>query len=178
MFPILGYLVEKSSQLLRKETAMSSPTLVIAIGNVYRNDDGVGPAVIRMLQAKGLADTSCLESNGDGAALIEAWTAADKVILIDAVASGAKPGTIHRLDALAQPLPACLAFPSTHAFGVAEAVQLAHALRQLPTSLLLYGIEGKNFAVGTTLSPEVEAAAHEVVEQILQEVQGQHRITH
>jgi hydrogenase maturation protease len=150
---------------------MSSPSLLIGIGNTYRSDDGVGLVVIRELRAKELPETFCVESNGDGAALIDAWTNASKVILIDAVSSGAKPGTIHRFDALTQPIPAVLSFPSTHAFGVAEAVQLAGALHQLPASLLVYGIEGKNFSAGTSLSPEVEDAAHEVVEQILKEVQ-------
>ena len=151
---------------------MPSPTLLIGIGNAYRNDDGVGPVVIRELQAKGLPDTSCIESDGDGATLIDAWSTDSKVILIDAVSSGAKPGTIHRFDALAQPIPASLSFLSTHAFGVAEALRLARALHRLPASLLVYGIEGKNFAVGADLSPEVEHAAHEVVEQIVKEFQA------
>ena len=145
---------------------MSSPILLIGVGNAYRSDDGVGLVVIRALQAKELPDTSCIESNGDGGALMEAWASPNKVILIDAVASGAKPGTIHRFDALTQPLPADLSFLSTHAFGVAEALQLAHALHRLPASLVVYGIEGKNFTAGTGLSSEVENAAREVIEQI------------
>jgi hydrogenase maturation protease len=150
---------------------MSSPTLLIGIGNAYRSDDGVGLVVIWALQAKGLPETFCIESNGDGAALIDVWANASKVILIDAVSSGAKPGTIHRFEALTQPIPAVLSFPSTHAFGVAEAVHLARALHQLPASLLVYGIEGKNFATGTSLSSEVENAGREVIEQIVKEVQ-------
>jgi hydrogenase maturation protease len=149
---------------------MSSPILLIGIGNPYRSDDGVGLVVLRELQAKGFPDTSCIESNGDGVALMEAWTTASRVILIDAVSSGVKPGTLHRFDALAQAIPARLSFPSTHAFGVAEALQLARALHQLPASLIVYGIEGKNFTAGTDLSPEVENAAREVVEQIAKEV--------
>jgi hydrogenase maturation protease len=150
---------------------MSSPALLIGIGNAYRSDDGVGLVVIRAVQAKGLPETFCIESNGDGAALIDAWANAGKVILIDAVSSGAKPGTIHRFEALTQPIPAVLSFPSTHAFGVAEAMHLARALHQLPASLLVYGIEGKNFTTGTSLSSEVEKAGREVIEQIVKEVQ-------
>jgi len=149
---------------------MTSPTLLIGIGNAYRSDDGVGLVVIRVLQAKGLPDTLCIESDGDGAALMEAWASASKVILIDAVTPGVKPGTIHHFDALTQPIPAELSFLSTHAFGVAEALQLARSLHRLPASLVVYGIEGKNFTAGTDLSPEVENAAHEVIERITKEV--------
>jgi len=108
---------------------------------------------------------------GNGVTLMETWTTASRVILIDAVSSGAKPGKIHRLDALTQPIPAGFSFPSTHAFGVAEALQLARILRRLPSSLLVYGIEGKNFFAGVSLSSKVENAAREVVEQIVKEVQ-------
>lgn len=150
---------------------MSSAALLIGIGNAYRSDDAVGLVVIRALQAKELPETCCIESNGDGAALIDAWANAGRVILIDAVSSGAKPGTIYRFEALTQPIPTVFSFPSTHAFGVAEAVLLARALHQLPASLLIYGIEGKNFTTGTSLSAEVENAGREVIEQIVKEAQ-------
>jgi hydrogenase maturation protease len=69
-----------------------------------------------------------LEATGEGTALLESWKGADTVILIDAVASGAYPGTIHRLDARAQLLPAGFLHTSSHAFGVAQGVELARAL--------------------------------------------------
>jgi hydrogenase maturation protease len=80
--------------------------------------------------------------------------------------------TIYRFDALRQQLPASYSFSSTHAFGVAEAIQLARALDQLPASLIVYGIEGKKFVAGTELSPEVERAVQEVVELVEREMQG------
>jgi hydrogenase maturation protease len=151
---------------------MQSPILVIGIGNEYRSDDGVGLAAIRKLKARGLPDILLMESNGDGTVLMEAWAAATKVILIDAVYADGKPGTIHRLDALTEAIPTGLSFPSTHTFGVAEALELARALDQLPSSLMVYGIEGKNFLLGVGLSPEVENAVQEVVEQVAHEIQG------
>ena len=59
---------------------------------------------------------------------------------------------------------------STHAFSVAEAVEMARALDQLPPHLIVYGIEGKDFAAGEGLSVEVEAGARKAVEQILKEI--------
>ena len=59
---------------------------------------------------------------------------------------------------------------STHGFGVAEAVELARSLNQLPPQLIIYGIEGKNFADGFGLSPEVEGAAAQVVRRVLLEI--------
>src|ERR1051326_3184018 len=115
---------------------MSRPILIIGIGNEYRSDDGVGLVVARELQAKKLPQTLVTECNGDGAGLMEMWESGTTVILVDAVSSGANPGTIYRLDALTQPIPAFFPFPSTHAFGVAEALRLARALDQLPRYLM------------------------------------------
>jgi hydrogenase maturation protease len=83
--------------------------------------------------------------------------------------SGAAPGTIRRFDASAQPLPKDAFRCSTHAFGVARAIELSRALGELPRSLVVYGIEGKNFAAGVGLSPEVERAVGEVVRRALTE---------
>jgi len=68
-------------------------------------------------------------------------------------------------------MPARYSFHSTHAFGVVEAIELARALHMLPPCLIVYAIEGKNFATGTGLSPEVEKAVQQVVEQVTREVQ-------
>jgi hydrogenase maturation protease len=149
---------------------MLTPIVLIGIGNAYRSDDGVGLAAIKALKARGLPNILITECSGDGTELIEIWETARKVILIDAVSSGAKPGTIYRFDALTQPFPTHFSFQSTHAFGVAEAIELARALDQLPPLLIVYAIEGKNFTTGVGLSPEVENALRKAVEQVEHEV--------
>ena len=145
-------------------------TLIIGLGNEYRGDDAVGLIVVRRLREAAPESVRVLEESGEGAALLESWQDADTVILIDAVHSGAKPGTIHRFDAHVQPIARKFFRFSTHAFGVAEAVELARALGRLPPRLIVYGVEGKTFEAGAGLSPEVEAAAQEVAERVLGEV--------
>jgi hydrogenase maturation protease len=145
-------------------------TLIIGLGNEYRGDDAVGLVVARRLKEAAPQPVQVLEESGDGAALMESWQGAATVILIDAVQSGAKPGTLHRLDARAQPITKKFFRFSTHAFGVAEAVELARALGRLPSRLIVYGVEGKRFEAGVGLSPEIEAAAQQVVERALEEL--------
>ncbi|GLV53500.1 peptidase M52 [Dictyobacter sp. S3.2.2.5] len=153
---------------------MSGRMLVIGIGNGYRSDDGAGLLALRMLKEMQLPDgVTCLESDGDGVWLLDAWAHAERVILIDAVASGACPGALHRLD----PHVTSMAFAgprfcSSHAFGVWEAIQLARALNRLPPDLLIYGIEGECFCAGTTISPVVECAVKEVVKLIWRDIQS------
>jgi hydrogenase maturation protease len=151
-------------------TTGHSKTLLIGVGNVYRSDDGVGIDVVRRIGKQAPAGVSILEASGEGAALLDAWAEAAAVILVDAVQSGAPPGTIHRLDALKEPIPSRFFHYSTHSFSVAEAVELARALNQLPPRLIVFGIEGKNFAAGESLSAEVEEAAAASAARILEEM--------
>ncbi len=143
-----------------------SKLLIIGIGNQYRRDDGVGLLIAHILKEQKLPHTHICEASGEGAALMEAWRGADTVILIDAVLSGAPPGTIHHLDAHAQSIPTNFFSYSTHAFSVAEAIELARILNCLPPRLLLIGIEGQDFAYGMGLSPEVDEAVARVVHSI------------
>lgn len=150
---------------------MSTANMVIGIGNEYRSDDGVGLSVLRALKEKAPAGTVLIECTSAGIDLPETWKAAQIVVLVDAVSSGARPGTIYRLDALAQPIPTDLSFQSTHSFGIAEMIELARILGQLPERLIVYAIEGKDFSLGTGLSAEVESVVQQVVAQVTGEIQ-------
>lgn len=143
-----------------------SSTLVIGIGNLCRGDDGVGRVVARRLRELRLPDVEVREESGEGAALMEAWKNAETVILLDAAQSGAAPGAIHRLDAREGPVPSRFFHYSTHAFSVAEAVELARALDQLPPRLIVYGIEGEDFTAGGKLSPKIGSAVDELVSRV------------
>jgi hydrogenase maturation protease len=134
-------------------------TAVIGLGNEWRSDDGVGPEVARRLDGRVLT--------GEPIGLVEALAGLDEVVLVDAVSSGAPAGTVHMFDASAEPLPVTLfGASSTHTLGLAEAVELARSLGRLPGRVIVYGIEGAGFGFGEGLSPEVEAAAARVVEEV------------
>src|SRR5690349_6789036 len=119
---------------------MGEPVLVIGIGNDYRGDDAAGLAVVRAIRVRQLEQVHVMESDGNCTALLEAWKHASKVILVDAASSGARPGTIHRFDTRTQRLPDGYTLSSTHAFGIAETLKLAHVLSQHPPCLIVYGI--------------------------------------
>jgi hydrogenase maturation protease len=150
----------------------SAPLLIIGIGNIYGSDDGAGIAAVRKLKGRLPPRVRVLEATGEGTALIETWKDATSVILIDAVRSGAPPGTIHRLDARKEKIPAELFLCSSHAFSLAQAIDLARALNQLPQHLVVYGIEAQSFKAGEMLSRPVEEAIGAVVSQVLREARS------
>ncbi len=102
--------------------------------------------------------------------MIESWSGAESVILIDAVVTGAAPGAISVWDARTAPVSRDAFRASTHSFGVAEAVELARALGRLPGSLAIYGIEGTNFERGSRPAPEVLAAVEELARRIAKDL--------
>ncbi len=146
------------------------PALVLAVGNPYRRDDGAGPAVARRLEGRLPAGARLLVREGDLAAALEDWADVRLLVAIDAACSGAAPGTLHRHDAVAGPLPAAYARGSTHAFGLSEALELARVLGRLPARVRVLGIEGRDFDHGEGLSPEVEAAVGRAADEVLKEL--------
>lgn len=145
--------------------------VVIGMGNDYRGDDAAGLAAARRLREHHLPGVTILETGGDAATLLAIWQGADAVIVIDAVSSGAAPGNIVRCAAHAAPLPQRLFAPhSSHAWGLAQAIELARALGELPPHLIVYGIEGESFAARRGLSPPVAQAVEVVVARVLGEL--------
>jgi hydrogenase maturation protease len=140
--------------------------VVIGVGNGWRGDDAAGLEVARRIATAGPDGVRAVALEGEQSGLLEAWTAADDVAIVDACASGAAPGTLHRHDARAAPLPAHLSRSSTHAFGVAEAVELARALDRLPRTLTVYAIEGGSFALGERLTPPVARAVGALADEL------------
>jgi len=144
--------------------------LVIGVGNEYRGDDAVGLVVARRLRQLSLGNVTVIEESGEGTDLMESWKGADTVIIVDAASSGAKPGTIHRIDARAQRIPTGLLRYSTHAFSVGEAVELARAMNRLPPRMVVYGVEGERFDEGTVLSRAVQGSVDAVVDLVLKQL--------
>ncbi|MGB9432280.1 MAG: hydrogenase maturation protease [Candidatus Acidiferrum sp.] len=145
-------------------------TILIGVGNPLRSDDGAGRFVVQRLRSQIPRGVKVLEETGDSTELLGAWKEADLVFLVDAVQSGAPPGTILRLDARVEKLPKWFSRSSTHSFGVAEAIELARTMGELPEQLIVYGIEGLDFSAGTELSPDVAEALPAAANLILQEI--------
>ncbi|MBZ5538529.1 MAG: hydrogenase maturation protease [Acidobacteriia bacterium] len=146
--------------------------LVIGVGNTDRGDDGVGLLVGREVARLGLAGVDVVESQGDVSQLLELFQRYRTVFVIDAICSGNPGGTILCFEANAVPLPQNFSSGSTHALGLAVAIDLAQTLKQLPPRLMVFGVVGQDFAVGSRQSAAVEKAIPEVVARISKEIQS------
>jgi hydrogenase maturation protease len=142
-----------------------SRVVVAAVGNRLRGDDAAGPLVVEALRAAH-APVCLVEAATNPLTLLDAWTPDDTVVVVDAVATGARPGTIHELGGADEGM---IPDPpgSTHGFGLAAVVELARTLGRLPRQLTVIGIEGARFDLGTPAHPAVRRAARVVAERIM-----------
>ena len=119
-------------------------------------------------------------SRGDDAAAgRDPWRAPDLIVLfgsdadvivVDAMVSGARPGSITATEIALGIPPSAVPLrtqSSTHGFGVFEALELTRILGTIPARLTVIGIEGADFSPGAPLSPVLEPAVAQVADLIL-----------
>jgi hydrogenase maturation protease len=137
--------------------------VILGYGNPARGDDAAGPLVAQRLRSLGIdAQVFTL----DGLSLFQSWHDLDDVLVIDAVVTGSKPGTIFEWRADQLKLDR-MNFPaSTHSFGLGEAIELGRALGCLPRRLRVVGIESRDFTPGHPPSPPVAEAIGAATERI------------
>lgn len=148
--------------------------MILGVGSPF-GDDRLGWVAIEALQRSAAlaaatgASLSFAALDRPGALLLAHWHDADRVIVVDAVHSGAPPGTPHRFEsaALAAAEPV-----SSHGFGLASALELARALDCLPSRLVAYGIEIDRSNSGFSLSEPVRHALSGLIREIEREVRG------
>jgi hydrogenase maturation protease len=146
-----------------------SRTVVIGVGNSFRGDDAAGREVARRVQERVRDELEVVVCELEPTRLIDAWEEADTALVVDAVASGAEPGTVHRFDATSEALPSREFRSSTHALGIGETIELARAIGKLPSRIVVFGIEGETFGSGTELSDGAQGGVERAVELVLEE---------
>lgn len=140
---------------------MSRPVVVAGIGNAFRGDDGVGPAVAALVAEN--SDAVDIGPISEPLDLLGRFRNASLAVLIDATRSGSTPGTIRLVDwGEVDASPAT----STHALGLRRVCELASALGEAPRRIVVVGVEGENFSDGNRLSAPVADAIPRAARQI------------
>ncbi|GAA4488399.1 hydrogenase maturation protease [Rhodococcus olei] len=143
--------------------------MVIALGDEFRGDDGVGPAVARALHRAGLP-ARILVSYGDPVELIDWWRDARVAVIVDAVMRpDPRPGRVHVLD----PSDLQVTVAGTHGFDVGAAIALGRALDRMPDRLVIVGVEIADLGPGRGLSRAVTAAAPGVARAVVDVISGE-----
>ena len=146
--------------------------LVLGLGNVLLGDDGVGPAALACLERDYHIppEVRLVDGGTLGLSLLDEIAEARHVILIDAVALDAPPGTLVRLDG-AEVMDAVRNRLSVHQVGVADLLNAARLIGRYPTSVVLLGLVPGLIGLGVARTHVVDAALEALISAILREVQ-------
>jgi hydrogenase maturation protease len=151
---------------------MNNRLRIIGIGSPF-GDDRLGWEAAQALRRSAVMSAvapgriEILVLDRPGAMLPMHWHETDIVILLDAVRSGAAPGTRHYLDA--RDLFGAGVLYSSHGFGVVSAVELAAVLGYMPSRLMLRGMEVDASWTGFSQSPSVTIMLPSFVAAVAQE---------
>ncbi len=157
-----------------------APVLVLGVGNVLLQDDGAGVHLVTQLEQQGAGWNGAvefLEGGTRGLALLEAIAGRSALVMLDAAALGAPPGTVHvRRDEEVLTLShrGCTA----HEGNAGELLAAARLLGELPSRIILVAIEPLLLETGIGLSepvrqaiPAALGAVRQAVEEVLADLE-------
>jgi len=146
----------------------------IGLGRAYRGDDVAGHLVLRELEHRLPATIPCISLEDDLTELIPYLCQYDRIYLIDAYQS-TQPNApkILRLELTNPAQLSSLPTVSSHNLTLKQVLELALALHGSLPAIVFYGLLGKNFQMGSSISPQVKTAISELVHQISRDVQQQ-----
>lgn len=141
--------------------------VVAGMGNEYRRDDGAGPAVASRVAAL-LDDVDDLGPLADPLDLLGRWDDADLAVVVDAVRTGASPGTLAVVDLDEASTGSAPGPPvtSSHGLGLADILRLARAVGNGPRRVVVVGVEGDDFGDGLGLTPAVARAVGDAARRV------------
>ncbi len=144
--------------------------LVLGLGNLLLEDDGVGAAAVAELNARYDAPegTRVLDGGTLGLALLPYLENAGVAILVDAIRTGEPPGTFVRLEGDEVP-PAVATRLSPHQVGVADLLDGARWLDRYPRRVILVGLVPASMELAVGLSPQVAPGLPGLVDRIVEE---------
>jgi hydrogenase maturation protease len=146
-------------------------TVVIGLGNIVLSDDGLGVHVVRRLRDRnGLEDRVELVEGGTAGLLLLPYLAdAERVIIVDAIDTGAPAGSLTRLAGEDWRI-AFAPHLSPHDVGLRDLLGAAQLSGVWPSELVLHGAQPACTAIGTELSEPVAAALDPLTSAVVAEL--------
>lgn len=140
--------------------------VVLGLGNILNRDEGVGVQCLEPLRRRlgPVEGLEILDGGVLGMGLLPLVESTDALLVLDAVDAQKSPGTVVELAGPDIPLYSQVKI-SRHQVTFQEVLQLAQVRNRLPRRLHLVGVQPADVAVGTDLSPVVEAALPAVTER-------------
>lgn len=145
--------------------------LVMGVGNVLLKDEGVGVRVAEELDRRYELPESVevLDGGTAGMELLDTMANRSSVILVDAVKTGAEPGTVVRLAD--DEVPAFFSTKiSPHQVGLSDVLATLAITGEKPKSVVVVGVVPKELGTGLEMSVEVQQKLEEMIDLVVREL--------
>lgn len=146
---------------------------IVGVGNEIMGDDGVGPEVIERLE-NATAETGervrLVDAGTTGFFALEAMSGAERAVVVDAIATGARPGTIHEYRCVDGTFETDVPDMTMHDVSFTEAMVVGRGVYDLPEEIRILGVEPDTVSVGTELSEAVDRAASELADMLAEDI--------
>ena len=143
-------------------------TIIVGIGSEILCDDGVGIHVIRQLRLQPIAaSVNMIELGTAGLSILDTVKGFERLIVIDAIQTGAKPGTIHILTG--DDIARATHLGPSHEADLPTVLALGRVLGSdvIPSDVVVFAIEAEDISTfSEELTPAVAEAVPNVVEKI------------
>jgi hydrogenase maturation protease len=143
-------------------------TVVIGLGSPLMGDDGLGLLALEMLRRDRAFDPPPLLVDGGtwGMNLLPVIEGAERLLLVDAIRAGARPGEVVVIER--QALPRGLGIKlSPHQIDLQEVLALAELRGTLPREAVAIGLEPERVELGVGVSRAVEDGLDALLERIV-----------
>jgi hydrogenase maturation protease len=150
--------------------AASFHVRVLGLGNLMRTDDALGMLASRKLaeDVRFPQEIEVIEGGTLGLDLLHAVHGISHLLVMDAVDTGATPGTLMKFSG--EELVGLPTSKSVHLLGLADLMDVLRLMEASPTEVVLLGVQPESTDWGTDLTPAVEAAQGALVEAALKQV--------
>jgi hydrogenase maturation protease len=157
-----------------KEPNRESHVLVLGVGNVLMQDEGLGVRAVERLQERYHLPPGVRAVDGGvmGLELLPYLEDADRVLILDAVKTDRPPGSLVRIEG--RDIPVALALKtSIHQVGLQEVLAVGRFRGTLPAHITLWGMEPASIEVGADLSPTVDAALDDLINAVAEDLDAE-----
>jgi hydrogenase maturation protease len=147
-------------------------TLVLGIGNVLLQDEGVGIHALHELQRRFELgdDIEVLDGGTAGVELLRYLDGRAQVVVIDAIAAGHPPGTVFRVEGEDVPRSFHRRI-SPHQIGLSDVLATALITDGMPAEIVMFGVEPHTMKTGLELTPVVDASLDKLIGAVVDELQ-------
>ena len=145
--------------------------LIIGMGNVLMQDEGIGVRAVEELENRYIIPegVTVVDGGTTGMELYEPMRDCDQLIVADAVNTGSPDGTLERIENDA--IPSFFQTKiSNHQLGLADLLGLLKLKGEFPQHVAIIGMVPHSLEQKLGLTPEAEAGLDEMVEMLVQEL--------